>query len=143
MPKNYLSALTLLFLLAGFFLSGTPAEGRSALKIIALPAAPTLPRNPLNREVILEAIARRPLSWPKVKKAALYHLQVASDQNFRRVLISVILTPHQFTIKELPRGTFFWRISSINSEGLEGEFSPVFYFVYPLPGPRGGWLERR
>ena len=134
---------TLIFILGGVFLFGTPAEGRSGLKVISLPSPPTGPRQPLHQEVILETISHRPLSWAKVKGAALYHLQVASDPQFRRILISVYLSPNQFTIKALPKGTFFWRVSSINKEGMEGKFSPVWYFVYPLRTPFGRFSEVR
>ena len=143
MTKSYLFATTLIFLLVATFLFERAAKGSSGLQVMVLPLPPTESRHPFNREVILESIARRPLSWSPVKEATLYHLQISSDLQFRRILISVYLSTDQFTIKALPRGTFFWRISSINKEGLEGKFSPVFYFVYPLPSSSGRISERR
>jgi hypothetical protein len=127
----------LIFLLAGAFLLGSEARGRSGVKITALPPPPSGTRRPVNQEIILEDISRRPLSWPAVREAALYHLQIASDQRFRRLVISVFLNPSRFIIKALPRGTFYWRVSSVNEDGMEGKFSSIYYFVYPLPTSPG------
>ena len=141
MRRLKVSTLALILFLAGSLLFALEAKGKSVFKVFPLPPPPIGPRQPLNQEVILEPIWRYPLSWPKVKKAALYHLEIASDRQFRWILISIYLAPHHFTIKSLPEGTIFWRVSSINDEGIEGKFSPVFYFVYPRRTPLGGVLR--
>ena len=143
MRRLKLSTLALILFFAGSLLCALDARGRSAFKIIPLPPPPIGPRHPLNQEVILQQISRQPLSWTKVKEATLYHLEIAFDPQFRRILIGIYLAPHHFTIKSLPEGTIFWRVSSINADGIEGKFSPVFYFVYPRRTLLGGFSTLR
>jgi len=98
---------------------------------IQLPPPPSKLLQPLDREVILEPINRKTFSWSPVEKAALYHLEISTDQSFRVLILDAYPIDHSFVINKLPEGTFYWHISSINSSGLEGRFSSTFIFFYP------------
>ena len=101
------------------------------LEPIQLPPPPAKLLEPLDREVILEPIMSKTFSWSPVEKAALYHLEISTDQSFRVLILDAYPTDHSFVIKKLPEGTFYWHVSSINSSGLEGRFSSTFIFFYP------------
>lgn len=109
----------------------SPYSRGEDLKPIQLPPPPSKLLKPLDREVILEPIAGKTLSWSPVEKAALYHLEVSIDQSFRVLILDAYPTNHSFVIKKLPEGTYYWHISSINSSGLEGRFSTSYIFFYP------------
>jgi hypothetical protein len=101
------------------------------LEPIQLPPPPSKLLQPVDREVILEPIAGKTFTWSPVEKAALYHLEISTDQSFRVLILDAYPTTHSFTIKKLPEGTFYWHISSINATGLEGRFSTTSIFFYP------------
>jgi len=101
------------------------------LEPIQLPPPPAKLLQPLDREVILEPIINKTFSWSPVESAALYHLEISTDQSFRVLILDVYPTDHSFVVKKLPEGTFYWHVSSINSSGLEGRFSSTFIFFYP------------
>ncbi len=98
---------------------------------IQLPPPPSRLIQPLDREVILEPIVVKMFAWSPVEKAALYHLEISTDQSFRVLILDAYPTDHSFTIKKLPEGTFYWHVSSINATGLEGRFSTTSIFFYP------------
>lgn len=60
--------------------------------------------------------------WSTVKGSECYHLQVARDQGFKRVLLDTRVGRSGFVHGNLIQGTYFWRVSSIR-DGLEGERS--------------------
>ncbi len=109
---------------------GSTARGES-LQPIRLPPPPLRLLQPLDREVILKPIAEKEFSWTPVEKAVLYHLEFSTDQEFRVLILDAYPTGNSFTIKELPEGTFYWHVSSLNEEGLEGKFGSAFSFFYP------------
>jgi hypothetical protein len=85
------------------------------------------------------------LSWTAVKNGATY--RVAMDYNVTQanLLLSAALdqagiTTTSHEIKGLNVGRYFWRVSAINKDGLEGGFSRVSFFAVvepevPLPAP--------
>ena len=88
------------------------------------------------------------LSWNAVKNGVTY--RVAMDYNVTQanLLLSAALdepgiasTSHD--IKGLNVGRYFWRVSAVNKDGLEGAFSRVSFFAVvepetPQPAPDAG-----
>lgn len=120
----------MLALLAGTTVLPSSSWG-GELEPIRLPPPPARLLNPVDREVILKPIIENEFSWTPVEKAAIYHLEISIDQAFKVLILDAYPTSHTFTIKDLPEGTFYWHVSSINAEGLEGRFCPTFSFFYP------------
>lgn len=115
-------------------LSSAPgrAEGEKAgLRPLPLPPPPERLLQPLDREVILRPVAEREFRWTPVEEAVLYRLEISTDPEFRTLVFEVHPTSNSFTVRDLPEGTFYWRVSSINAAGLEGRFSSTFSFFYP------------
>jgi hypothetical protein len=129
MIKNYGLSIIAALLICLTILS--PSTQGGELKPIQLPPPPYNLLQPLDREVVLEPIAGKSFTWSPVEKAALYHLEISTDQTFRVLILDSYPTNHSFRIKKLPEGTFYWHISSINATGLEGSFSTTSIFFYP------------
>ncbi|WP_046006996.1 putative Ig domain-containing protein [Pseudoalteromonas rubra] len=64
------------------------------------------------------------LSWQNVEYAADYMLQIASDQNFTSPSYHDLTGSSEINLK-LNSGTHFWRVSSVNPDGVEGTWSSV------------------
>ncbi|MEA1927608.1 MAG: hypothetical protein U9N73_05330 [Candidatus Auribacterota bacterium] len=109
----------------------SPNSRGEDLEAIQLPPPPLKLLQPRDREVILQPIAEKKFIWSPVEKAAIYHLEISTDQSFRILIFDAHPIDHSFVIKKLPEGTFYWHISSINTHGLEGRFSSTFSFFYP------------
>ncbi len=125
---------TLIFLTAVWFLFPAPArteDEKSPLRPLPLPPPPQRLLQPLDREVILKPIGEREFRWTPVEEAVIYHLEISTDPDFRVLVFDAYPTGNSFTVKDLPEGTFYWHISSINAAGLEGRFSATFSFFYP------------
>jgi len=129
MIKNHGLSIIVAILICLTILS--PSTQGGELEPIQLPPPPYKLLQPLDREVIMESIAGKSFTWSPVEKAALYHLEISTDQTFRVLILDAYPTNHSFTIKKLPEGTFYWHISSINATGLEGSFSTTSIFFYP------------
>jgi len=129
MIKNHGLSIIVAILICLTILS--PSTQGGELEPIQLPPPPYKLLQPLDREVIMESIAGKSFTWSPVEKAALYHLEISTDQTFRVLILDAYPTNHSFTIKKLPEGTFYWHISSINAAGLEGSFSTTSIFFYP------------
>jgi hypothetical protein len=125
------------------------AAGKAGARL-DLPPPPTLvapaAKARLPRVAPPEASAR--LSWNAVKNAVTY--RVAMDYNVTQanLLLSAALdepdiagTSHDIT--GLNVGRYFWRVSAVNQDGLEGAFSRVSFFAVvepetPQPTPTPG-----
>jgi predicted phage tail protein len=109
-----------------------------------LPPPPTLiapaPKSALPLVAPPEASAK--LAWNAVKNGVTY--RVAMDYNVTQanLLLSAALdepgiptTAHE--LKGLNVGRYFWRVSAVNKDGLEGAFSRVSFFaVVPPEAPQ-------
>jgi len=113
------------------FITIPPVSQGTELEPIQLLPPPVKLLQPLYREVILEPIAGKTFTWTPVEKSALYHLEISTDQSFRLLVLDVYPTDNSFAVTSLPEGTFYWHISCINAEGLEGRFSSTSIFFYP------------
>jgi hypothetical protein len=103
----------------------------------ALPAAPAELFTPEDQQVLDENLATYQFSWATVANASKYHLEVASDQEFKQLVEEAWLEGANadmmtLRIDALEPGTYFWRVSSVDDKGYESAWSKARYFVYPL-----------
>lgn len=62
------------------------------------------------------------LSWRRVKNAAGYRVQVASDMSFRTLKVSEVRKQRSFTLEPDEPGMYVWRVAAVDREGRVGEF---------------------
>ena len=82
-----------------------------------------------------QPVSLRPLfDWGGVSGASSYSLQVASDQNFTRLVLNLIVTPSAHVpTSDLPKGaTLFWRVRANGTNGPSA-WSRVRHFDSPNP----------
>ncbi len=77
------------------------------------------------------------LSWSSLQKELLYHIQVSDTHDFSKLLLDEKNYDSETKIiDKLEKSKFYWRVSSIDKEGVEGGFSDIRTFeVKPLPEP--------
>ena len=127
LPFKILSIL--LFLLCvgpSLSLAGNEKEG-----VVYLPPPPSRLIAPESGEVIRGPISDREFVWSIVTQAVKYHLEVSPDRKFYRIIREAFPEDNRYNFENMPEGTYFWRVSSIDERGMEGRYSPIQYFVYP------------
>jgi hypothetical protein len=73
--------------------------------------------------------------WHKVQGAAWYHLILARDRDFKKIIHeNNKVDDTSYTIANLDYGTHFFKISSVTSDGTEGPFSNTLSFII-VPHP--------
>jgi len=76
------------------------------------------------------------LSWTPSGIETLYRVQVSARPEFDKIIIDEKSSNTEKRIEGLETGWFYWRVSAINKDGLEGNFSEARAFVVrPLPEP--------
>lgn len=74
------------------------------------------------------------IKWRQVPDAAKYHIIIARDWDFKTIKHeSSDIKNTLYRIEHLDYGTYFFKVSSIASDGYEGEFSPWGSFVLAPP----------
>ena len=106
------------------------AGGEGPVTLLPPPAALICPGQ---GEVVQGPIMEKKFLWSVVDQARSYHLELATDRDFLSIKKNLYPGNNSHTFKYLPAGTYFWRVSSLNAEGLEGRYSSVQYFIYPAP----------
>ena len=80
------------------------------------------------------------IQWSSVSEGMSYHLQIARDEGFQAVFLDQRTDQLVRVLKKPDPGTYYVRLSSINSKGYAGEFSkPQSFEIKPPPPPQ---LER-
>lgn len=70
-----------------------------------------------------------PVSWQAVEDASAYWIEIASDQDFDRMIASQTdISETVFTTEPLSPGRYYWRVSAIDAQGLPGSRSFVASF---------------
>ncbi len=83
----------------------------------------------------IRGVFRIAFSWSKVPDAAGYHIVLSRDRRFRNIAYeNVRLTDSSCVVDNLGYGTYFFKISSVGSDGIEGPFSDMHTFVI-APSP--------
>jgi len=116
---------------------------------IAPPTALTAPRLKLQHQsMILEFRAgansrglastlRTPsLQWQKNSSAKKYRVQIAKDRNFNSISAERHVVATKFQWESPTPGIWFWRVSSLGSQGEESDFSEVGTLNVKLPPPK-------
>jgi len=91
--------------------------------------------------------------WSRSTKAQEYHYVLAMDRSFKEIVHEERVSDNSFFHGNLDQGTYFWRVSAVNSDG-EGEFSqarrieliqdlelPTLMVDYPEAGEEGDRFE--
>ena len=91
--------------------------------------------------------------WSQAVNAGKYHFVLAGDPGFKEIVHEDRTGDTRFTHGNLKEGTYYWRVSSVNSDG-EGEFSgarrleliqdlelPTLVVDYPDTGEQGDRFE--
>jgi len=109
-------------------------EGEKPREAVAVLPPPSL-AGPDDERIVY--VASPELSWRPVEGSAGYWLEIASDQNFERVVenaFGIGGTAH--AAKPLAAGDYFWRVSALDGFGLPGERSEIWGFrVTPDDAP--------
>ncbi len=100
-------------------------------ELAPLPPPPGRLLTPADGAVISGDISGQEFLWSIVGAARRYHLEVAADRNFYRLVRDLYLEDNRYILDRLPPGSYYWRVSSISNRGLEGRFSEINYFIYP------------
>lgn len=61
--------------------------------------------------------------WSKQEQGAQYHLQIAQDASFRERVLDETTSATTFLYGNLRRGKYFWRVSAIDANHVEGQWS--------------------
>ena len=81
------------------------------------------------------------LRWENVDKAIKYHLQISSDADFNSLIIDKIVNKSYLPettytpTAPLPDGKIYWRVSSIDVNNREGDFSTADDFLIDTSAP--------
>jgi hypothetical protein len=71
--------------------------------------------------------------WLTVQDAVRYHLQVAQDRTFAKMVVDKpALRDTQYEPRQFEPGTYYFRLRSIASDGYEGEWSDILSFTIGL-----------
>ncbi len=116
-----------------FLLSPAVWGGEEVVNTASLPPPPARLIAPTSGGVISGSIAETEFVWSIVEPAVKYHIELSPDREFYRLTREAYTEVNRHVFDKLPHGTYFWRVSSINATGMEGSYSPVYYFVYPEP----------
>lgn len=62
-------------------------------------------------------------AWSPQEKAVRYHLQIARENSFRERVLDEITGRTAFLYGNLKEGRYVWRVASIDTEGIKGQWS--------------------
>jgi serine/threonine protein kinase len=75
------------------------------------------------------------LSWNKTTDADSYRLQIASDKDFRKPILTKEVQSTSFKWESVMPGTFFWRVQALAKARPRGDFSEAGTLQIQLPAP--------
>lgn len=106
-------------------LEGIPSTQAFTLKARPEPPFPLSPKHKVRTENVN-------FTWTQSSEAKTYHLQVASDMQFKQIILDETqIKASEFSTDKLSLGRYFWRVASViekNAEADQGPFSPVQSF---------------
>ena len=68
------------------------------------------------------------LSWNAVDAAIAYHVEIAQDDAFNDIVDQSTVPLNEFTPAVLKSGDYFWRVSSLDANGIEGSSTFAYTF---------------
>ncbi|MGC9163334.1 MAG: FecR domain-containing protein, partial [Thiomonas sp.] len=112
-------------------------QGLDAMHAFTVFARPFFPMLTAPAAAATVRVARPTLRWTTVLDVARTHVQLATTADFSHPLFDVLTKDTQWTpTADLPAGTVFWRVASVDAQGQQGPWSPPQAFKYvPGPGP--------
>jgi hypothetical protein len=116
------------------------STGKAGPKII-LPAIPTLLAPPPDAEIAYPDPTRATtlLAWKPVDKAAAYHVVLDYSANFTRPIVDrKDWKTGSMELQGLDIGKYYWRVSALDKDGVEGSFSAFNRFTVTKPGLGAG-----
>jgi hypothetical protein len=110
------------------------SAGKAGPKI-ALPEIPRLLAPPHQAEISYVNPARSTtlLAWRAVPGAASYHVMVDYNPNFTRPVVDRQWRSPSMELQGLEVGTYYWKVSVLDKEGVEGSFSEFASFRVSKP----------
>lgn len=108
---------------------------------LKLPGIPTLLAPPHQTEIAYIDLARATtlLVWKPVAEATTYHVVVDYSASFNRPLVDRRgVKDASVELRGLDVGKYFWRVSAIDRDDVEGEFSPFARFSVTKPAAAVG-----
>lgn len=74
--------------------------------------------------------------WNWARDAAAYHIVLSRDREFKNIAYeNAKVTANSHEIGNLGYGTYFFKVSSVSSDGSEGPFSDTRTFIIVPPPP--------
>ena len=73
------------------------------------------------------------LTWEKGTPGQKYHVQVATDPSFGKLLVDRLIDQPRLSLEQ-PKEPIHFRVKVVDSDGFEGAWSPV-QTIYPPPEP--------
>jgi hypothetical protein len=116
-------------------------EGLDAVRPFVLKARPEPPAPTQPRRGAKQTVGTVEFAWAQNIEASSHRLQVASDADFKALLLDRDALDGTTTRFDLPaEGTYFWRLASIRANGDAGPFGdPSSFELRPTPvAPQGG-----
>ena len=84
--------------------------------------------SPVNRPEVSNDLLS--FEWTEEQDAENYHLQVASDIEFKNVIYNEVTNKNIIKLNdELPESTYYWRVTAKDNEGYEGKPSSTEQFI--------------
>ena len=62
-------------------------------------------------------------SWSTQEKGRFYHLQIGKEASFRERVLDETISSASFTYGNLKTGTYLWRVSPLDADRVEGQWS--------------------
>jgi len=115
------------------------AAGKAGPKV-SLPVVPTLLAPPHQAEISYPDLARATtlLAWKPVPGAASYHVMVDFSPYFNRPLVDRTgWRESSMELRGLDVGKYYWQVSSLDKDGVEGNFSDFARFTVGRPSGAG------
>jgi len=110
-------------------LEGLPSE-TVTLKVRMSPIPPIIV-SPVSNTRYFDDVPR--FEWLAVQEAEKYHLQVAEDRTFAKVVVDQQdLSDTKYEPGQFEPGTYYFRIRSVGSDGYEGGWSDILSFTIVL-----------
>jgi hypothetical protein len=117
-------------------IDGVGLEGLNAEATLRIDARPVPPFTlaPAPKSVV--AGERPVFEWSKAGSAATFHLQLATDASFERLILdrSSIADTALMLEEPLAPGNYYWRLASVDAKGEQGPYGDIHSFRRPPPG---------
>jgi hypothetical protein len=74
-------------------------------------------------------------SWEGLAGFSTYQIQIGGDKNFKNVVDEMTVDTTSYTPAQLPDGTYYWRVRTVNNVGVGGDWTSGWRFAIDTTGP--------